>query len=170
MRIEIPDPNLRGRFERRLAEWRDSLVLERLWRRDFTVWFPEPRPEITDRLGWLDLPARMAGFLEEWQACAYDLKDSGITEIVLLGMGGSSLAPEVFSRILPAASGFPRLRVLDSTHPDEVRLLEDSLDLKNTLFLVSSKSGTTLETLSLMRYFWKRAGDVQTDPGRHLRP
>ena len=168
MRIEIPDPNLRGRFERRLAEWRDSLVLERLWRRDFTVWFPEPRPEITDRLGWLDLPARMAGFLEEWQACAYDLKDSGITEVVLLGMGGSSLAPEVFSRILPAASGFPRLRVLDSTHPDEVRLLEDSLDLKNTLFLVSSKSGTTLETLSLMRYFWKRAGDVQTDPGRHF--
>jgi transaldolase/glucose-6-phosphate isomerase len=168
MHIEIPDPNLRGRFEQRLALWSDSRILERLWRKDFRIWFPEPRPEITDRLGWLDLPARMLGFLEEWQRIAHEVRDSGIRQIILLGMGGSSLAPEVFSHILPAAPGQPRLSVLDSTHPEEVRRLDGSLDLRSTLFLVSSKSGTTLETMSLMRYFWKRMGDVEKNPGYHF--
>lgn len=168
MNIEIPDPELRGRFERRLLRWRDSRVLERLWRKDFTIWFPEPRPEITDRLGWLDLPERMPEHLEEWRRCAREVRDSGFSDIVLLGMGGSSLAPEVFSRVLPGVSGQPRLHVADSTHPEEIAQLERSLSLRTTLFLVSSKSGTTLETLSLMRYFWERVGDLGDPPGKRF--
>jgi transaldolase/glucose-6-phosphate isomerase len=83
-------------------------------------------------------------------------------------MGGSSLAPEVFQRMFGNASGYPELIVLDSTHPAAVRSVESELDLPRTLFLVSSKSGTTTETLSFFRYFWQRVSQVTGAPGRHF--
>ncbi|MCH7979590.1 MAG: hypothetical protein IH935_11540, partial [Acidobacteria bacterium] len=89
-------------------------------------------------------------------ALAESAKAEGISHVVLLGMGGSSLAPEVFQRTFGNAPGYPELRVLDSTHPEAVRAVEAAVDLPRTLFLVSSKSGTTTETLSFFHYFWQR--------------
>jgi transaldolase/glucose-6-phosphate isomerase len=166
------------RIERRLAAWEKSSLLSRLWEKDPKIWFPDPRPELCDRLGWLDLPKRMPALLAEWTDLGERVKRDGFEHVVLLGMGGSSLAPEVYAGILGRAPGFPELHVLDSTHPDEIRALERLIRLELTLFLVSSKSGTTLETLSLFRHFWSRFHDTGgkaedhfaavTDPGSAL--
>lgn len=122
----------------------------RIWSRDPTAWGPGD-DDPADRLGWLDLPASMAGevgSLREFAASSGD----GIASLALLGMGGSSLAPEVFAATA-APSGGPRLVVCDSTHPGRVRAQTETLDLDRTLFVVSSKSGSTVETLSLYRHF-----------------
>ena len=92
----------------------------------------------------------------------------GFTKVALLGMGGSSLAPEVFQKVLGNAPGFPKLQVLDSTHPDEIERVEETVRTARVLFVVSSKSGTTLETLSLFNYFWERVGRPTRIPGALL--
>lgn len=156
------------RIALRLEAWKDSSVLSRLWERDPTIWFSVPRPEITDRLGWLELPERMSPEVGEWTALGEEIRQDGYEHVVLLGMGGSSLAPEVFSSVLGRVPDYPELCVLDSTHPDEIRALEDRIRLERTLFLVSSKSGTTLETLSLFRYFWQRRSGIEGGIGAHF--
>lgn len=144
----------------RLRNWQQGDFARRLWARDPTLWSPTPVPELSDRMGWLTLPESMrehVGMLTEF---ARAVKQSGTRHVVLLGMGGSSLAPEVFQRTFGNAAGHPALIVLDSTHPDAVRAVESRIDLARTLFLVSSKSGTTTETLSLFRYFWHRTEHI----------
>ncbi|MGQ0548881.1 MAG: hypothetical protein ACT4PY_04335 [Armatimonadota bacterium] len=144
----------------RLREWQQVDFARRLWDRDFTLWSPTPVPELSDRLGWLTLPESMRERLDTLRAFAQDARDAGVRHVVLLGMGGSSLAPEVFQRTFGNAAGYPALIVLDSTHPDAVRAVESRIDLARVLFLVSSKSGTTTETMSLFRYFWHRMEDI----------
>lgn len=156
------------KVEERLKLWEEQGFSRRLWSKDPTLWFPEPQPEIADRLGWLVLPEMMRDNLEMLSSFAEEIKDEGISDVVLLGMGGSSLAPDVFQKTFGNAPGYPGLIVLDSTHPTAVRSVEDGLDLRHTLFLVSSKSGTTLETLSLFRYFWKKVSQAMDDPGKHF--
>ncbi len=158
----------KNRAEERLASWREQKFSRRLWAKDHTLWFPDPKPEITDRLGWLELPEMMRERLEDLVSFAQEVKEEGIFHIVLLGMGGSSLAPEVFQKTFGNAPGFPELFVLDSTHPSAVASMEEKVDLNHTLFLVSSKSGTTLETLSLFRYFWKQMNFLTDKPGSHF--
>jgi len=150
----------------RLDRWQHENVAARLWAKDHTLWSPTPLPELTDRLGWLHLPAlmhRQVGSLGEF---AEDVARDGIRDVVVLGMGGSSLAPEVFQRTFGSREGFPRLTVLDSTHPAAVQTVARRLDLKSTLFVVSSKSGGTLETMSLFRYFWAATEAATGAPGR----
>jgi transaldolase/glucose-6-phosphate isomerase len=154
--------------EERLRIWKEQGFSRRLWERDPTLWFSKPQPEITDRLGWLALPEIMHGRLEELSSFAEQIKDEGISYVVLLGMGGSSLAPDVFQKTFGNASGYPGLLVLDSTHPSALLSFENKLDLNRTLFIVSSKSGTTLETLSLFRYFWNKVRLDTDNPGRHF--
>jgi len=156
------------RVENRLEIWKKQNFSPRLWAKDPTLWFPEPKPEIRERLGWLELPESMHERLEEFKAFAEQVKGEGMAHVVLLGMGGSSLAPEVFQKTFGNAEGYPELIVLDSTHPSAVRSVEGKLDLSQTLFLVSSKSGTTLETLSLFRYFWKQMNQITKKPGLHF--
>ena len=166
------------KVDRRLKNWSQQRFLNRLWAKDQTLWFAEHQPEIRDRLGWLVLPEMMNERLDEFISFAEQIKEEGKTHVVLLGMGGSSLAPEVFQMTFGNARDYPELIVLDSTHPDAVAAVEARLNLSRTLFLVASKSGTTLETLSLFRYFWSRveaqtgaAGDhfvAITDPGTPL--
>lgn len=145
------------RVERRLRAWETIGFVWRLWKKDPTLWSRDPHaPEVTDRLGWLDLPETARARVAEWQAFADEVRGEGFGYVVLLGMGGSSLAPEVFQRTFGSAAGSPELIVLDSTHPEAVRAVERRLDLRRTLFLVSSKSGTTVEPLALLRYFWSR--------------
>jgi transaldolase/glucose-6-phosphate isomerase len=127
-------------------------LVRRLWEKDHTLWQDEER-EVTNRLGWLEAPELAVSGVARWQELAAAFRRKGITQVVLLGMGGSSLAPEVFSRIFGPAPGFPSLDVLDSTAPEAVRRWRDSLDAKRTVFVVSSKSGTTIETISLFKFF-----------------
>jgi transaldolase/glucose-6-phosphate isomerase len=103
---------------------------------------------------------------EDILSFAHRIKGEGFSRILLLGMGGSSLAPEVFQSVMGNTSGFPALVVLDTTHPAAIDAVEKKLDPSSTLVLVSSKSGTTLETLSLYHYFWAWACEYHDDPGR----
>jgi len=141
-------------------------LVERIWARDATLWTGGDEAQW---LGWLDEPVRMrerVGELLQFAGWAADEVD----DVVLLGMGGSSLAPEVLRR----SFGVERFHVLDTTHPQAIRRLESELDLDRTLFVASSKSGTTLETLSHLEYFWERSGGRSggfacvTDPGSSL--
>jgi transaldolase / glucose-6-phosphate isomerase len=146
-------------------------VVRRIWDHDGTLWAPEGTPEVTDRLGWLDIAERLSGEVEDLAAFGAEVRDAGITDAVLLGMGGSSLGPEVFRRSY--GEGAVRLHVLDSTHPDQIRAVRDALDLSRTLFIVSSKSGGTIETMSQFKYFHSLQGDgghyvAVTDPGTSL--
>ncbi len=158
----------RTRVDDRLASWVDQKLVQRLWSKDHTLWSDEPVPELADRLGWLILPDVKREVLDDLVAFAKKVRSDGITHVVLLGMGGSSLASEVFAKCFRSSPGYPELTVLDSTHPEAVRYLEDRLSLSNTLFCVSSKSGTTLETLSLFRYFWSRTNQLSEEPGKHF--
>jgi glucose-6-phosphate isomerase len=168
---------LTGDLERRVAERlrraRDEDVLERIWRRDGTLWAPPGTPELTDRLGWLDIADRMAERVADLEAFVEEVRADGLTDAVLLGMGGSSLAPEVFRRSFGARDGYLRLHVLDSTDPDQVQAVVDAVDLDRTLFIVSSKSGGTIETISQFKIFHARQPDgsrfvAVTDPGSGL--
>ncbi|HVB33899.1 MAG TPA: bifunctional transaldolase/phosoglucose isomerase [Patescibacteria group bacterium] len=147
---------LAGAVEARLGEWDKQEFARRLWEKDYTLWSPKPAPEIVDRMGWLHLPEQMRGETADLVEFHERVRKDGFTHAVLLGMGGSSLAPEVFERTFASGQGYPQLTVLDSTHPEAVRAVEKHIDLKHTLFIVSSKSGTTMETLSFFRYFWNR--------------
>lgn len=106
--------------------------------------------------------------LVHFRALADRVKADGIRHVVLLGMGGSSLAPEVFQQTFGNSSGYPELQVLDSTHPAAVQSVEARLDLHTTLFVVSSKSGTTTETNSFFYYFWDKLKQLKSAPGAHF--
>ncbi len=153
---------------RRVACWDEAGFARRLWAKDPTLWFDRDQPELSDRLGWLDLPHSMRAQAAGIQAFADQARSEGMRSVVLLGMGGSSLAPEVFQRTFGNRPAYPELMVLDSTHPDAVRAVERRINPAATLFLASSKSGTTLETLSFVRYFWRLVGRHAATPGRHF--
>lgn len=157
-----------GQVEGLLKKWEEMNLCRRLWAKDPTLWFSKPMPEITDRLGWLFLPETMHEQIDDLVSFAEKVRADGIKHVVLLGMGGSSLAPEVYQSTFGNKSDYPELLVLDSTHPSAVRTIEDRIDLRHTLFLVSSKSGTTLETLSFFRYFWQKMSSVASEPGNHF--
>ncbi len=159
--------------ERRLESWRAQAFGKRLWQKDPTLWTSDPKtPEIANRLGWLDLPESMRSRLAALQGLAEAARSDGLRDAVVLGMGGSSLAPEVFARTFGPAPGYPAGRVLDSTHPAAVAALAADLDLARTWFVVSSKSGTTTEMLSFFYLFWDRLAAAAATPpaerGRHF--
>ena len=138
-----------------VCRWEREGLVSKLWASDASVW-GKAAPTAHQWLGWLDLPETMQAQLEEITELAEDVASEGVEDVVLMGMGGSSLAPEMFFSVFGSAAGCPRLTILDSTHPEAVDSLTHRLDPSRTLFLVSSKSGTTVETLSFYRHFWKR--------------
>jgi transaldolase/glucose-6-phosphate isomerase len=140
---------------------------------DAALWGPPGTPEIANRLGWITSPERMLDRVESIASFADELVADGIGDVVLLGMGGSSLAPEVLRRTFGASAGRPNLHVLDSTDAATVRAVGERVDPSKSLFLVSSKSGGTIEPLSLFAHFWSLVGDGRnfaaiTDPGTGL--
>ncbi len=168
-----------GTYGEAIAEWTGKLdrqsVVKRIWDKDATLWKKEAaaQAEIKNRLGWLAAVAGSKKSAREWTSFADEVKASGVEHVVLLGMGGSSLAPEVFQRTFGNAAGFPALTVLDSTDPARVADVEKAIDLEKTLFVVSSKSGGTIELLSFFKYFHAKvkSGDrfiAITDPGTPL--
>ncbi len=154
----------------RQKSWSAANVTRRIWRKDGTVWVPDPEkaaltPDLNNRLGWLTIPEVIDDHLDALTDFADGIRNDGFTDIVLLGMGGSSLAPEVFMTTFGNAPGYPPLIVLDSTHPTSVRHVAERVDLANTLFLVSSKSGSTTETLCFFKFFYNAVSDVKEEPG-----
>jgi glucose-6-phosphate isomerase len=149
-------------------------VARRIFAKDDTLWGPAGQPEVTNRLGWLDVHERLLADVDDLIAFARQARADGLTEAVVLGMGGSSLAPEVFRRSFGTHDDGLILHVLDSTDADAVRDVEAAIDLKTALFVVSSKSGGTVETLSAFHTFWERTGGngaqfvAVTDPGTSL--
>jgi glucose-6-phosphate isomerase len=165
--------DLETRVQQRIERAGEEDVLGRIERHDGELWAPEGTPELTDRLGWLDIADRVAEQLSDLDAFVDEVRADGLTDAVLLGMGGSSLAPEVFWRSFGAREGYLRLHVLDSTDPDQIQSVMDAIDLDRTLFVVSSKSGGTIETLSQFKLFHSLQGDgshfvAVTDPGSQL--
>jgi glucose-6-phosphate isomerase/transaldolase/glucose-6-phosphate isomerase len=168
------------RLEDTLADLQRRDVVGRIWRRDHTVWKPDPR-EITDRLGWLTVTDVMCDQITTLEGFALEVRNAEFHHVVLLGMGGSSLGPEVLRQTFGSESGYPELIVLDSTVPAWVQAVTEAIDPARTLFLVSSKSGDTIEPNSLYRHFRgmveKTAGQKDqvgqsfvaiTDPGTSL--
>jgi len=143
-------------------ETEDERIVARIWGRDHRVWKPDPR-EIVNRLGWLDLPDRMQRHVRDLEVFAHQVREAGFHQALLLGMGGSSLAPEVLRATFDPPPAPLQLMVLDSTIPSQIARIARSLDLARTLFLVSSKSGTTIEVLCLFSYFWSLVQQIKGD-------
>lgn len=156
-------------------------VISRMHRNDPTIWTEttEGKEEIQKRLSWLVLPSESRALIPSLSKFAEECKADGFEKVLLMGMGGSSLAPETISLILGEDVEGLSLRILDSTIPEQVRAAEAWIDYKKTLFIVASKSGTTTEPLSLFQYFWAKSeqalGDQRplhfiaiTDPGSSL--
>ena len=168
---------LEKQVRKTLEEWAAGGKVRRLWARDATLW---TGTDEANWLGWLGIAAAQLGRIDDLRRVADDVRREGFTRALLLGMGGSSLAPEVLKETFGRLDGFPELLVLDSTDPAQIKALERKADLAKTLFIVSSKSGTTLEPNILKRYFFdrvrqavgaERAGShfvAITDPGSRL--
>jgi transaldolase/glucose-6-phosphate isomerase len=172
IKAEIPDelePRIAERVRRAMVED----VAHRIWKKDPTLWGPAGQAEVSNRLGWLTIVDTMLEAVDDLEDFARAIRDEGIRDVVLLGMGGSSLAPEVIRQSFGEQDGWPSLHVLDSTDAGAIRTVAARVDLERTLFLVSTKSGGTIETLSLFRYFWSLRPEGRqfvaiTDPGSGL--
>ena len=163
---------LAGPVEERLAELRQDEVVRRLWMRDHTIWKPDPA-EISDRLGFLAAPEQSLEGAPALTAFAREVAAEGFSDVVLMGMGGSSLTGAVLHGALGTAPGALNLHTPDTTDPEELLALEAGLDLDRTLFIAASKSGTTVETSAQLAYFWEKAPDGDrfaaiTDEGTSL--
>jgi transaldolase/glucose-6-phosphate isomerase len=167
--------------EHELQKLQAELFTQGLWSKDTSLWSTDPteRQQIAGALGWLNIVASMSQHATDLENFAAEIRTDGFTDAVVLGMGGSSLCPDVLTHTFPTGHGAPKLSILDTTDPAFVRHLTDSLDLKRTLFIVSSKSGTTAEPNAFFHYFWgvvQAAGVhspghqfvVITDPGTPL--
>lgn len=160
-----------------LSQLQQHNIIGRIWAHDHTVWRPDPT-EITNRLGWLHCPENMKPEIGRIQAFVAGVQADGFTDVLLLGMGGSSLAPELFYKTF-GGDGL-RLAIVDTTDADAIRALANSVDLSKTLFIVATKSGGTVETLSAFKYFYNETAKIVgkdkigqhfiaiTDPGSSL--
>lgn len=145
--------------------------VRRLWAKDPALWHEAPAHQaiIRNALGWLSLPEQEISHVSQLQAFADEVKAAGFTHILLLGMGGSSLCPEVFRMTFGVIPGYPELHVLDSTVPSQVRSFEEKVDLERTLCIVASKSGSTTEPLVFQKYFFERMQRIKGDrAGEHF--
>jgi len=136
-----------------ILDWEQGKKMRRLWGRDSSLW---TNSDESNWLGWLAITEDQLAHIGHLTSVAQEVQSAGFTHVALLGMGGSSLAPEVLSRTFGRAKGFPEFHMLDSTDPAQVKALESKLNLKSTLFIVSSKSGSTLEPNIFKQYFFER--------------
>lgn len=155
--------------ETALADMTADRILPRIWARDHTVWRPDPT-EISDRLGWLDIAGRVQEDIPRFTALRDTLLAEGYTHALLLGMGGSSLAPAVFGEVFADARPGLQLAVLDSTDPGAVIAHAIRLNPCRTLFIAATKSGRTVETLSFLKYFYTLVAKTlgTADAGEHF--
>ncbi len=160
-----------------LDDWESTGKVQRLWARDASLW---TNSDESKWLGWLTVTDDQVSHLNQFQQIANDVRTAGFTHAVLLGMGGSSLCVEVMEKTFGKTEGYPQFHILDSTDPAQIRALESQIDINRTIFIVSSKSGSTLEPNIFKQYFFEKVkqavGAVEagkrfiaiTDPGSHL--
>ena len=170
-RYQIAGAKLGEALDRYNIELQLQDYVEGMWSKRADLWSDDPAEQkrVANRLGWLESPEVMAKALPRLKRFAATVRRDGIKHVVLLGMGGSSLAPEVMRAILGVQSGAPTFTMLDSTDPGTIKAVADRVSLKDTLFIIASKSGTTIEPNALSSYFCqllKNAG--VTNPTRHL--
>lgn len=175
----IKNKHLNEIITKTLSRLSEEKIIERIWNKDYTVWGDNP-DEISNRLGWLDSLETTSTEIGEIKKFVHSVIKAGFTQALLMGMGGSSLAPEVFRLTFGVKDNYLDLAVIDSTHPEAVKEYTDKLEFEKTLFIVSTKSGGTVETISFMKYFYnksikelgkKKAGEhfiAITDPGSGL--
>ena len=172
MNYLLPDA-IRSQLENKTNEWTAGGKISRIWAKDATVWTGEDENKW---LGWLDIVGEELTNVDDYRDLGRDVRDAGFTDILLMGMGGSSLCPEV----LALTFGKTNFHILDSTVPAQVKAVEDKIDLANTLFIVASKSGSTLEPNCFKQYFFERLAETRgrenagrqfiaiTDPGSKM--
>jgi transaldolase / glucose-6-phosphate isomerase len=175
--IGLGTSELKSAFDEEMENWRKNGRIRRLWAGDKSLWTGTDEDKW---VGWLHIVEEELVDVDRLQGFAEEIKKCGFTDLVLLGMGGSSLGPEVMAETFGRQSGWPRFHMLDSTDPAQIRAIERAVDLGKTLFIVSSKSGSTLEPNIFMEYFFDRVGAVRgkekageqfvavTDPGSSL--
>lgn len=162
IRFTIPK-DLRGAYDAAAADWTSNRKIDRLWRKDASLWTSGGEEKW---LGWTDIAARQQNDLSAFTGLANEIKAAGFESAVLLGMGGSSLCPEVLSITFGTQTGFPAQHIVDSTDPAQIRSIREKVDLSRTLVIVASKSGSTLEPNILMRYFFEEMTEaVGADKG-----
>ena len=174
--FKLPE-NLASSVKKTVDDWRSGDKVRRLWARDASLW---TATDEASWLGWLDITEEQIAHRDGFRRLAEDAKNGGFSDILLLGMGGSSLCPEVLASTFGRMPGFPQLHVLDSTDPAQIRSFEQQIDVAKTLFVVSSKSGSTLEPNIYKQYFFEKAKQAVgaeragsrfiaiTDPGSKL--
>ncbi len=165
-RYMLPE-KLEGLVKASIEDWKKNDKVRRLWQRDASVWTGSDEGQW---LGWLDITATQLAQIEQFKKVAADVKKAKFKHALLLGMGGSSLCPEVLRMTFGKIKGFPVLHVLDSTDPAQIKTIEAQVDLKSTICIVSSKSGSTLEPNIYKQYFFERIKKVvgPQEAGRRL--
>ncbi len=162
---------IQSQVDEALQEAQQNNLVRRIWAKDPTVWHQDPEAQkiIRSALGWLTISQEQLPHIARLQAVAQDIKDAGFKHVLLLGMGGSSLCPEVLRMTYGVIDGYPELHVLDSTVPSQVRFFEQHADLSNTLCIVASKSGSTTEPLVFQKYFFEHMQQAVGDKaGQHF--
>ena len=161
--------NYKTLLESTLQDLLNEKIIERIWGKDYTVWSEDPA-EISNRLGWLNCVENSKKSLPEIYEFVQNVKAAGFKNALVLGMGGSSLAPEVFSLIFGKEEKLFDVFVLDSTHPEAVKNYAEKLNPKDTLYIVSTKSGGTVETLSFMKFFYNYVLNQlgENEAGKHF--
>jgi transaldolase/glucose-6-phosphate isomerase len=150
-----------------LAEAERANVVERIWSKDVSLWKQEEshRQIIANSLGWLTVPGEMSEVADELKTFAETVSASGFQHVMVCGMGGSSLCPEVLRQTFGRQKGFPELLVLDSTDPDAIYNFKQQIDIRHCLFVIASKSGTTTEPIAFHRYWYEEVAQVLESPG-----
>lgn len=176
MTYSLPD-DLSSMVKSAIQDWRAKDKVRKLWAGDTSLWTGQDENKW---LGWLGITDDQLAHVDHFEKLADEVKKAGFSHALLLGMGGSSLCPEVMAKTFGKQSGFPELHVLDSTDPSQIRATEKKVDLKKTICIVSSKSGTTLEPNIYKQYFFDRIKQVAgadkvgqqfiaiTDPGSKM--
>lgn len=165
-RFELPR-ELRGAVDAAAADWRDNNKVERFWKKDASLWTKDGEEKW---LGWIDIVERQQKDAAAFKSLAADVKSAGFQSALLLGMGGSSLCPEVLAVTFGPQAGFPAMHIVDSTDPAQVKAARDKVDLAKTVAIVASKSGSTLEPNVLKQYFFSEMEKVvgAGEAGRHF--
>ncbi len=156
LKSSLPE-SLAASVKTNIADWKAGDKMQRLWQRDATLW---TGTDEADWLGWLDITEEEIAHPIQLRGLAKEVWSAGFKDILLLGMGGSSLCPEVLRMTFGKIAGYPDLHVLDSTDPAQVKAFENKIDIARTLFIVSSKSGSTLEPNIFKQYFFERTRQV----------
>ena len=161
--------NIQTAVNERLQEWQKTNIAKGIWHKEASVWKekPEEQNELSNRLGWLSLPELELCAINKIMEFASSVKGE-FDKVLLLGMGGSSLAPEVFAKTFGSKEGYPTLAIVDSTHPVVIKKILDTYDLKRTLFVVASKSGGTAETASFFYTFYEALAKLTSTPGKNF--